>query len=41
MQVARRGSQWWTVSRGNDFDAHGDRSAPRTHQARRPVDYSF
>jgi len=36
MQLARRGSQWslGQVNRGSDFDAHGDRSAPRTDQAR-------
>ena len=36
MQLARRGLQWSLghVNRGNDFDAHGDWSAPRTDQAR-------
>jgi len=36
MQLAQRGSQWSLghVSRGSDFDAHGDWSAPRTDQAR-------
>jgi len=36
MQLAQRGSQWplGHVSRGNDVAAYGDRSAPRTDQAR-------
>jgi hypothetical protein len=36
MQLARRGSQWSFehVNRGNDINAHGDRSTPRTDQAR-------
>src|SRR5262245_57651888 len=34
-KLARRGSPWsGHVSRGIDFDVHGDRSAPRTDQAR-------
>jgi hypothetical protein len=36
MQLAQRGSQrsLGHVNRGNDFDAHGGRSVPRTDQAR-------
>jgi hypothetical protein len=41
MQLARRGSQWFLghVNRRNDFDAHGDRSARRTDQARMTCQY--